>query len=202
MCSGSNSAIIGRNTLLIGISQFLSPNLREKVLVIDAGQTSAELLAVVAAIQRRFIADRSSPLAFADALRWLVESTESEFGFIAETEPTDRGKWQLKLHASFAQAAADTARTTTNGDTLSDPELRAFSQLPDEVIRSQRVVIRNSIEREPRRNGSASTPSLVSFFGLPLFDADGGLVGLIGLANRTGGYPEDCAVPLQPMCES
>lgn len=170
--------------------------------MIDAGQTSAELLAAVAAIQRRFIADPSSPLAFSEALRWLVESTESEFGFIAETEPMDRGKWQLNLHASFAQPAADTARTTTNGETLSDPELRAFSQLPDEVIRSKRVVIRNSIEREPRRNGSAAMQSLVSFCGLPLFDDDGGFVGLVGLANRTGGYADDCAVPLQPMCDA
>jgi two-component system cell cycle sensor histidine kinase/response regulator CckA len=173
--------------------------------VIDAGPTSAELLAAVVAVQRQFISAPDSPQAFAQALRWLVESTESEFGFIAEAVPVERGKFQLKLHATTGQSNAAAPRSSANGNgnaTLADNELHAFSQLPDEVIRSKSIVIRNALDPAESRNGAATSPSVMSFCGLPLLQNDGAMIGIVGLANRQSGYEQDSARTLRPMCDA
>ncbi len=91
----------------------------------------------------------------------------------------------------------------TNGQELHD-----LDNALGEVIRTGKVVVSNVAPnrvaaKKSRSPGAASklTSSLTSFLGLPLFAADGELVGLVGLANRLEGYDLAGAAQLQPMCD-
>jgi GAF domain-containing protein len=54
-----------------------------------------------------------------------------------------------------------------------------------------RPVIANDPDNDPRRHGRPpGHPPLNAFMGLPFFRGDE-LVGMVGVANRKGGYGED-----------
>src|SRR5207245_10565865 len=64
---------------------------------------------------------------------------------------------------------------------------------------SGRPLIANEASALPRRGDlPAGHPSLRSFLGLPLFKGER-LVGIVGLANRPGGYDETLVAYLEPF---
>ncbi len=83
-------------------------------------------------------------------------------------------------------------------------ELR-FSKLTSlfgAVVTTRAPVIANDAPRDPRRGGlPPGHPSLDHFLGLPLFSGVE-LVGVLGLANASGGYSEATIEYLEPMVKA
>jgi signal transduction histidine kinase/CheY-like chemotaxis protein len=67
------------------------------------------------------------------------------------------------------------------------------------VIMTGKPVIANSPRTDPRRGGTpAGHPPLNAFLGIPFFRGNN-LMGMVGIANRPGGYSEDIIKFLEPF---
>jgi PAS domain S-box-containing protein len=77
-------------------------------------------------------------------------------------------------------------------------EFRNLNTLFGEAIRTQSTVIANDAPRHPSAHGTPhGHPALNHFLGLPL-KLGNEMVGLLGIANRPGGYSQDFARWLEP----
>src|SRR6185295_16369646 len=81
-------------------------------------------------------------------------------------------------------------------------EFHNLKSLFGAAITSGQVVIANDPMHDARRGGlPAGHPGMESFLGVPLFHG-GEMVGMVGLANRPGGYDPASAEFLQPLFAS
>jgi signal transduction histidine kinase/integral membrane sensor domain MASE1/ActR/RegA family two-component response regulator len=145
-------------------------------------------------IQARFIAGASAHQVFDAVLEELRSLTGSESAIIARTEFDAEGDPSLRT-LSIA------------GGTLSTVEVQAPEELARHelltplagVLTSQRPVISNDPSGEARARGLQKRPAnLQSFLGLPLH-CGSRFVGVVGLANRPGGYDLELAQTLEPV---
>jgi diguanylate cyclase (GGDEF)-like protein len=78
-------------------------------------------------------------------------------------------------------------------------EFHSLETLFGATLSTGDLVISNSPSTDPRSGGlPEGHPPLLSYAGIPLLDADG-MVGMIGLANRSGGFTDDDVARLQPL---
>lgn len=124
---------------------------------------------------------------FAEVLETILRSTGSEYGFIGKVLRDVDGKPSLSTVAmtdiSWDAATAELYRPTgmmfTNLDTL-------FGA----VLVSEQTLIANTPEEHASAGGiPKGHPPLKSFLGIPV-KVGGGMIGMVGVANRPGGYNE------------
>ena len=78
-------------------------------------------------------------------------------------------------------------------------EFRNLNTLFGATLRTGETVIANDAPNDPRAGGVVEGHlPLNAFAGIPLSDPDG-MVGMIGLANRPGGFDEDLIAWLEPL---
>ncbi len=131
-------------------------------------------------------------------LKLLVELTESRMGFIGEILQDERGP-HLRIHqAELGPWAAEAAPMLERFGGL-PLEFRNIDTLWGSVVTEQRAVISNRVSDDPRAKGvPEGHPPLESFLGIPFFHQDE-IVGMVGLANREGGYHEAMVRHLEPL---
>lgn len=159
------------------------------------------MLEAVHALQRRTIEGGDVRLVLADCLSKLLQITNSEHGFCGEVRFERQGHPYIK---------ADTVQTRSK-----DPEtLRFFEPYMREgvefrrpnsligfVLKNRQPVVSDAPSSDPRSGGlPAGHPQLNSFAGLPLLTSQG-IAGMVGLANRPGGYSESLLLSLQPLLD-
>ncbi len=157
-----------------------------------------ELLAAISAVQSTFIAESDISKAFQRLLEALLQLTKSEYGFIGEVLVKDDGSRYLKTHAisDIAWNEATRALYDRNAPTL---EFYNLHTLFGHVIRTGEPVVSNDPLHDVRRGGlPKGHPSLNAFLGVPLFDGPR-LIGMVGVANRVGGYDEAMIAYLEPF---
>lgn len=165
-------------------------------------QRAHGLLADLGRLQRELLLVSEPRARFDGLLRFLLESTASEYGFIGEvlrrpdgtpylrTEAITDIAWSAETRALFAEAAAR------------GMEFGNLETLFGRVLVSGEAVIANQPAEDPRRGGlPPGHPPLRAFLGLPLRIGQE-LVGMIGLANRAGGYDEALLVELEPVVQT
>lgn len=147
-----------------------------------------QLLALIAQAQAAYIDAQSQREVFDALLGRILELTASPFGFIGEVLEDPHGTPELRTCAigTIAGAAAD--RQFHAGAVPEGMALRDLASLFGPVLRSGQALIGNAPGQAPRQ----------AFAGLPIH-VHGQLVGLLGLANREGGYPSELAEQLQPL---
>ncbi|WP_374601625.1 PAS domain S-box protein [Niveibacterium sp.] len=164
----------------------------------DALRRSTAMLSAISAAQESFIRAPDAGRAFDGLLADVLHFADSEMGFIGEVVQREAGS-VLRIHAvahgeknldaqAFYRAHANDLLEFHNPDTLIGA-----------VLRSGDTVIANDPPRDPRAGGlPPGHPPLTSFLGLPVRYGKH-VVGVVGVANRPGGYrPEDCAA-LEPL---
>jgi signal transduction histidine kinase len=132
---------------------------------------SHRLLQALAEVQTAFIQGQPAPWLFQQALAVLLELTGSEHGFIGEVVRTPEGTPSLQPLA-LTSASCNLQRLFSDVLTRGEPMVSNPAEAP---------------EREGE--SPAGAPPLRAFLGLP-FRSSGELMGLVGLANRPGGYDE------------
>jgi len=129
----------------------------------------------------------------------LLEATGSEYGVIGEVPPNDRGEPFLKTHAI--------TNITWNAETRdfyarNAPEGLEFFNLESlfgKVLTTREAVIANDAPNDSRRGGVPGRhPPLNAFLGLP-FHYNNQMVGMVGIANKPGGYDDSDVEFLQPL---
>ncbi len=160
------------------------------------------LLSAISRAQAHFLEDDKPSQLFEELLADFLRLTESEFGFIGEVLEASDGAPYLKTHAITNIAwDADTRRFYDEGrrDGLVFCNL---DNLFGEVIRCHKLVISNEPANDARSVGipDGHRP-LNAFLGVPVM-AGNQIVGMIGVANRVGGYDTELAGFLEPLLDT
>lgn len=121
----------------------------------------------------------------------ILKLTKSEYGFIGEVLKDDKGQNYLKTHALTNIAWNEETRKFYDENAPDGLEFRNLSTLFGSAIHTERVVISNDPVNDPRSGGlPEGHPALNAFLGVPVFYGSK-LVGMYGLANRSGGYDDE-----------
>ena len=149
--------------------------------------------------QTRFISGGDPIKFFKGILPDILALTESEYGFIggAVSDPSD--ELYLKVYALTNMAWDEETRALYEENAAHGLEFRNLNNLFGHVILSGGQVISNDPANDPHSGGlPEGHPPLNTFLGVPVYLGER-LLGMIGLANRPGGYDESVAESLQPI---
>jgi len=146
-----------------------------------------------------FVAQTDRHALFAHILEDFKALSDSEYGFIGVVLNRPDGKRYIKtLAVSNIAWNAETRRIYGEYE-ASGLEFNNLDSLFGSVVRTGKVVIANNPAGDPRRCGlPEGHPPLNAFLGIPLYLGDD-LVGMVGLANRPGGYDDALVSYLEPM---
>ena len=192
------SSFIRENEKLTKIISILKDITERKIAEKKLSQ-NFNLLNSITGAQLQFIADAPHDAVFDDLLKTLLDLTNSEYGFIGEILYKDDGTPYLKTHATTNIAWDEETRKFYEKHAPTGLEFNNLKTLFGAVITSGEKVISNSPSTDPRSGGLPDGhPPLNAFMGLP-FHKGGRLEGMIGVANRPGGYDEELAEYLKPF---
>ncbi len=133
------------------------------------------------------------------ALDHVIALTSSEFGFVGRVAHDEDGVPYLLSYAVTDIAWNEWSRQ--HYDTFAEQglEFHNLETLFGETLRTGELVISVDPLNDPRSGGlPEGHPPLLAYMGMPLTD-DNGLVGMVGLANRPGGFDEDLVELLAPL---
>ena len=138
--------------------------------------------------------------AFVALLDLVTTISGSEFGFVSEVLVDETsGQPYLRTRALTDIAWDADSRLTISRATSDGMRFDNLNTLFGRVVTTGQVVISNEPEHDPRSGGvPMGHPDIECFLGLPIVRG-GDLVGVIGLANRTGGYDMSDVMELEPI---
>ncbi|MBF0266877.1 MAG: GAF domain-containing protein, partial [Gammaproteobacteria bacterium] len=160
------------------------------------------LLSGITAIENAYISETDRRILFDEVLRFILEVTDSEYGFIGEILYDQEQQPYLKTFALTNIAWNDATKKFYEENAPQGMEFRNLKTLFGEVIATGEVVIANKPKSDSRRGGLPSGhPPLNAFLGIPVY-AGYELVGMFGVSNRPNGYSQDLIDFIQPLTQS
>ncbi|KYC38008.1 hypothetical protein WA1_39395 [Scytonema hofmannii PCC 7110] len=175
-------------------------------------EASHNLLKALTVAQSQFIIDANPRILFDNLLNNLLELTQSEYGFIGELLYTENGQPELEAHMKvqgqpYLRAHAitniawnDKTRAFYEENAPKAKEFHNLKTLFGEVLVTGQPVIANNPATDPCRGGiPEGHPPLNAFLGLPFFYKENQLLGMVGIANRPGGYDKSLITYLEPF---
>ena len=171
---------------------------RELELTRAKEKAATDQLRIVSALQESFIAGTPAEQLYETMVERLLALTGSEYGFIGEVRSDDGGPPYLKVFAiSHPEATPQVLRFQAE---FAPPnlEFRGLDTLIGAVLTTGAPVIANSPKTDPRAKGlPPGHPRMDGFMGLPILKG-GVMVGMVGVANRPGGYEDELVNHLTP----
>ncbi len=165
-------------------------------------EISARLGDIVRRTQEAFITRGPTNEMFDRLLGDILEFTQSEYGFIGEVLHDDKGAPYLKTHALTNIAWNEATRKLYEESKATGFIFRNLQTLFGAALTTGKPVIANHPTTDPRRGGLPhGHPAMHAFLGLP-FHYGGSLVGMVGVANRPGGYDDEFVRELEPLTAS
>jgi GAF domain-containing protein len=166
---------------------------------LDSPEAESAAQDSVSGVQRLIESGASTGEVFDSLLTEILNTTQSEYGFIGEVFVGEDGRPYLKTHAITNIAWNEETRTFYEDNAPQGLEFRNLRTLFGAAISSARPVISNDPAGDSRSGGlPTGHPAMHCFLGLPLMDEEG-MVGMLGVANRPGGYDEDLLEALSPL---
>jgi PAS domain S-box-containing protein len=160
--------------------------------------SSQRLLLAITRVQALFIDEAKPAEVFGLLLQELLTLTDSAYGFIGEVDRTPEGQPFLRTHAitDIAWNEATKAMMAEQAPTL---VFRNLKTLFGHVMTSGNPVIANDPAHDPRAGGlPPGHPPMHAFLGLPFYRGEL-MTGMVGIANRPGGYDETLVTYLEPF---
>lgn len=162
-------------------------------------QRSNRLLTAIAGALGDYVRTGEPRPQFERMLTDLLALTGSEYGFIGEIRSDPDGSPYLQTHAITDISWNEESREFFRKHAPAGLQFRNLNTLFGVVITSRAPVIANDPPNDPRRGGlPPGHPPLRSFLGLP-FGSCGQVLGMVGIANRPGGYDESIVALLEPL---
>lgn len=160
---------------------------------------SNSMLDAIRKAQSGVISEANPYVIFNELLADFLPLIESEFGFIAELLYDAKGAPYLKLRALTNIAWNEETRNLYNRLRSEGMEFRNMNTLFGAVVKTGKVVVSNDPINDPRSGGlPRGHPPLNSFIGIP-YPLTGEMIGVVGAANRPGGYSEAMVQYLEPF---
>ncbi len=133
------------------------------------------------------------------ALRTLIALSGSKFGFLGSVERDAEGQPFLHSLAITDIAWNEWSRQVFDDFAADGLEFRNLDSLFGVTLRTGDAVVSDDPARDPRRCGlPPGHPPLTAYIGLPMHDGET-LIGMVGLANRPGGYSPALDEDLRPV---
>lgn len=169
----------------------LAQNHRQRAMLLD-----------LRVVQGEFINKPDATGAFDQLLSLALKYTESEYGFIGEVLRDEQDQPYLKSLALTNIAWDDATRKFYDDHAPQGLVFRNLNTLFGRVMTSGEMVIANDAPHDPRRGGIPSGhPPLACFLGIPI-KLGGELIGMMGVANRPGGYSDAIVAEIDPLITS
>ena len=150
--------------------------------------SAADIAALAARIQSHFLRDARPREVFDALLPQMLAATRSGYGFIGELHRAEDGMPTLNVCAITGSDRDDAAAEIRN----------LPSMFGASAFESGQPVIVNDPADELRAGLPAGQAALETFLGVPLLHF-GALVGMVGLANRPGGYDAALVAGFEPL---
>jgi len=161
--------------------------------------SSNNILDAISNAQTEFLISSNSQTVFEKLLNRILVLTKSEYGFIGQVLYTSEEKPYLKIISLTNIAWNNETRKFYDKYYELGMEFCNMDTLFGAVITTGQRVISNDPSNDSRSGGlPKGHPDLNAFLGLPFYK-DKKLIGMVGLANRPGGYNEDIVECLQPF---
>lgn len=165
-------------------------------------ESAAQLGDIVRRSQESFITGGPTNELFDRLLSEILDYTQSEYGFIGEVLYDEKGDPYLQTHAITNIAWNDATRKLYDEHKKTGMIFRNLHTLFGAAMSTGEPVIANHPATDPRRGGLPhGHPAMNAFLGIP-FRYGEKLVGMVGVANRLGGYDEDYVRELTPLTAS
>jgi PAS domain S-box-containing protein len=165
-------------------------DLTEKKRAEEELESTNRMLTAISEVQSLFIRDAGLRELFNGVLRNLLKLTQSEYGFIGEVLRASSGDPYLKTYAITNIAWNEETRAFYRKNAPKGMEFRNLKTLFGAVMTSGLPVIANDPSTDPRRGGlPEGHPPLRAYLGLPIHHGQQ-MIGMVGIANRPGGYSE------------
>jgi len=161
------------------------------------------LATVIRQIQSNFVRSAEPHRAFDALLPDLLRLCASEYGFIGEVWRDEAGAPFLKIFTMTNIAWDAASRAHVERERINGIEFRNLKTLFGAALVSGEPVIANDAPNDARSGGGLPRghSPLRSFLGVPLHYG-GEMVGMIGVANRPGGYDQALLDELEPLFQS
>lgn len=142
------------------------------------------------------------PVFFDSVLQKLLHLTESEFGFIGEIK-TENNKPYIKINAITNIAWDEASKKFYEEHAPNGLEFRNLDNLFGHAVKNKEIVISNQPSSDSRRGGlPKGHPPLLAFIGIPIKNNNDEMIGIIGMANKKGGYAIDDVEFLSPFIDN
>jgi PAS domain S-box-containing protein len=177
--------------------QFIFEQERDQVLQDQASVNN--LLNTLSHVQSQFIAEANPALLFDGLLKNILELTESDYGFIGEVLQSASGEPYLKTHAITNIAWNEKWQDFYEVNATMGLEFHNLNTLFGVALTTGKTVISNKPSKDSRAGGlPEGHPDLKAFLGCPIY-LKGKMIGMVGIANRPGGYDEQVVQYLDPI---
>lgn len=166
---------------------------------ISERKKSQMYLSNIATVQEMYINGESQDQIFDRILRFLLDYTGSQYGFIGGVYYDTENTPYLKTYAITNIAWNDETRLFYDENAPDGLEFRNLDTLFGHTLKTGEVVIANDPVNDPRAGGlPKGHPDMSSYMGLPIVGKEG-LIAMYGMANREGGYNEDLVKDLNAI---
>ncbi|MFM8433459.1 MAG: ATP-binding protein, partial [Bacteroidota bacterium] len=183
------------STLSRGVMDLIESRKNQKQI-----RQSQEVLTNLMKLNEDFIRSRDNKReAFNRMLDYILEVTGSEYGFIGEVLYRN-GEPYLKSYAVTNIAWNEETRAIYEKYAKAGMEFTNLNTLFGHTMITGEAVISNDPSNDPRKGGLPhGHPALNHYMGLPIKDSEGAMIGMLGIANKPGGYGETDISMLQPF---
>lgn len=165
-------------------------------------EQARQLLDIISQTQSAYIKASNLSDSFDQLLEQILELTGSRFGFVGQVLRDNEGQPFLQTYAISNIAWDEQSQAFYDARKATGMRFTRLDSLFGQVLQHGRPYISNNPLSDPHRGGlPPGHPSLQSFAGLPILFGDE-MVGMVGLANREGGYTEEQLTYLSPLLSS
>jgi|GEM_PF-5115799 len=165
----------------------------------EGNDPAVRLLAAITSAQKKALGKHDAGEIFEAMLEETLALTASAFGFMGEVLHSPEDKPFLKTHALTNISWNTETQALYEQHLAQELEFTNLDTLFGAALRTGDPVISNKPAHDPRRGGlPTGHPPIESFLGLPVYEEDR-MIGLIGLANRPGGYDQEIIAFLAPL---
>lgn len=160
---------------------------------------SERLLDAIRQVQLVYIVNPDPRATYDHLLQVLLKLTKSAYGFIGELLYDLEGRPYLKSHAITNLAWDVETQRLYEQTAATGMEFHNMKTLFGAVLTTGQPVLSNAPASDPRAGGlPPGHPPIHAFLGLPIRHS-GEVIGMVGMANRPGGYEPATISYLQPL---
>ncbi|MED7820116.1 MULTISPECIES: bifunctional diguanylate cyclase/phosphodiesterase [unclassified Francisella] len=161
---------------------------------------SKQYVRVISKIQELHIKQTKSSKIFSYILRFLLDHTSSEYGFIGGIFDDSDGSKYLRTYAITDISWNKETKDLYKSKKIEGLEFRNLETLFGYTIRTGESLVTNDPLNHPEANGiPKGHPPLKSYAGIPIIGKNKKCIGMVGIANRDNGYDQNIIKELSKM---